>query len=352
MSLSKENLRAYVFIEFKRGQTATEIYQQLCEAGIDPTPSRTTVFEWFRRFKEGRDSLSDNPRSGRPISLTTETMIGKVKSLIDEDPRRSLRMLAADLEISKDCVKNILTVNLGLRKVCSRWVPYILTPANKQARVECAQNMVNMFERNSLEDCCQFWCSEDETWALYDTPNTKAQNMAWLSPGQPKLTVAKPKLTNRKAMLLVAFTSDKKISIDSVDPGTTVDADRYIEFVQKTGERWRKLKSRPTRLSSLWWQQDNARCHVAAKTLSFFERRNVFLIKQAPYSPDLNQCDRWINRLLKQAFREAKFSSGEEIVQYSLNVLNQVSEERFINEMKHLIDYCRRVIACGGEYCI
>ena len=124
MSLSKENLRAYVFIEFKHGQAATEIYQQLCEARIDPTPSRTTVFEWFRRFKEGRVSLSDDPRCGRPISVTTEAMIGKVKSLIDEDPRRGLRMLACllvfeDLRISKDCAKNILTMNLGLRKVCS-----------------------------------------------------------------------------------------------------------------------------------------------------------------------------------------------------------------------------------------
>ena len=139
MSLSKENLRAYVFIEFKHGQAATEIYQQLCEARIDPTPSRTTVFEWFRRFKEGRVSLSDDPRCGRPISVTTEAMIGKVKNLIDEDPHRGLRMLVCmlvclcskTLEISKDCAKNNLTVNLGLRKVCLRWMPYTLTPANK-----------------------------------------------------------------------------------------------------------------------------------------------------------------------------------------------------------------------------
>ena len=109
--------------------------------------------------------------------------------------------------------------------------------------------MVNMFEANSLKDCSQFWCSEDETWARYDTPNTKSQNMALLSPGQPKLTVIKPKLKNQKAMLLVAFTADKKISIDSLGPRTTVDADRYIKFVQKEGERWRKLKHRPTRLS-------------------------------------------------------------------------------------------------------
>ena len=94
--------------------------------------------------------------------------------------------------------------------------------------------------------------------------------MALLSLDQPKFTVLKAKLTNRKAMFLVPFTADKKIFMDVVDPGTTVDADRYIEFVQKTGDRWSNWKSRPTRLSSSWWQHDNARCHVSAKTSIFF----------------------------------------------------------------------------------
>ena len=66
-----------------------------------------------------------------------------------------------------------------------------------------------------------------------------AQNIAWPSPDQPKFAVLKPKLTNRKAMFFVAFTADKKIFIDVVDPRTTVDADSYIDFVQKTGEHYR-----------------------------------------------------------------------------------------------------------------
>lgn len=76
--------------------------------------------------------------------------------------------------------------------------------------------------------------------------------MAWRAPGQPKLAIVKPKITDRKAMALVAFTANK-ISNEAIDPRTTVDADRYTEFVNKTGELWQKLKSRPTRLSSLWW---------------------------------------------------------------------------------------------------
>lgn len=352
MNLSKENFRSYIFIEFKRGQTATQIHQQLLSAGVENVPSRTTVFEWWNRFNQGRMSMDDDERCGRPISVATEATLAKARKLIADEPHLSLRMLAMELDCSKDTVRNILTSNLGLRKVCSRWVPHHLTQANKQARIECAMEMLQRYKSNSLEDCCQFWCTEDETWALYDTPKTKAQNMVWLSPGQPKPTVVKPKLTNRKVLLIVAFTADKKIFIDAVESGVTLNAERYIQFVHRTGEIWRKLRHKQTKLASLWWQHDNARCHIAAATQKFFKRRKVTLVKQAAYSPDLNLCDRWVNKSLKQAFRNQHFSDGDEMIQHSLHVMEQVPEERYIREFKNLFSYCERVIECGGDYCL
>lgn len=348
--LSKENFRSYIYIECKRGQTATAIYQQLLQAGVENPPSRTTVFEWWNRFSQGRVSLDDDQRCGRPISLATDDNVTRVKELLDADPHLSLRMLSMDMDFSKDTVRNILTAG-GFRKVCSRWVPHNLTQAHKQARVECAQDMLHRFRSNSIEDCSKFWCTEDETWALYQTPNTKAQNMVWLAPGQPKPSVVKPQLTNRKVLLLVAFTADKKLSIDGVNPGVTVDSERYVEFAHRTGELWRKLRFRPTKLASLWWQHDNARCHAAAATANFFARRRTILIKQAPYSPDLNLCDRWVNKILKQAFRNHHFASGDEMVQHSLQAMQQVPEERYISEFKNLFKYCERVIECQGDYC-
>jgi hypothetical protein len=32
----------------------------------DETMSRTTTHEWYRRFKDGRTSIGDDPRPGRP----------------------------------------------------------------------------------------------------------------------------------------------------------------------------------------------------------------------------------------------------------------------------------------------
>jgi len=51
---------------FKIGKTATETYQLLQQAFGEDAVGRTQVFEWFRRFKEGRTSVESDLRSARP----------------------------------------------------------------------------------------------------------------------------------------------------------------------------------------------------------------------------------------------------------------------------------------------
>ena len=52
---------------FKIGKTATETYQLLQQPYGEDAMGRTQVFDWFRRFKEGRKSVESDPRSGRPF---------------------------------------------------------------------------------------------------------------------------------------------------------------------------------------------------------------------------------------------------------------------------------------------
>ena len=197
--------------------------------------------------------MDDDPRPGRVSSASTCSNVTEIEQLISEEPRTSLRVIAQKLGIGKDTVHNILKTQFGMRKVCYSWIPHLLFTDNKLARVQCAKDMVRQFENNSLQDCCKFWCTEDETWGLFDTPNTKLQNKAWQKSDQPRLTVVKPAPTNRKALLLVAFTADKKIAIEVAKPKETFDSERYIEFVRRTGDKWRVLRTNPTKLSSLWW---------------------------------------------------------------------------------------------------
>jgi len=47
----------------------------------------TQVFDWFRRFKEGRTSTESDPRSGRPSTSRNEEMIAKVRTIIHNNRR-------------------------------------------------------------------------------------------------------------------------------------------------------------------------------------------------------------------------------------------------------------------------
>ena len=66
MTSIKIEMRVNVKFLAKLGKSATETYGLLKEVYGDDCLSRTQVFEWFKRFKEGREDVEDDPRPSRP----------------------------------------------------------------------------------------------------------------------------------------------------------------------------------------------------------------------------------------------------------------------------------------------
>ena len=76
----QENIEQRYTIKFcvKLNKSATEIFASLTEAYRDATVSRTVVFKWHKAFKEGRESVEEDPCSGRPVSSTNDQNVGVV----------------------------------------------------------------------------------------------------------------------------------------------------------------------------------------------------------------------------------------------------------------------------------
>ena len=74
------------------------------------------------------------------------------------------------------------------------------------------------------------------------------------------------------------------------------------------------------------------------------------IIKQSPYSPDLNQCDRWVFKDLKKHLRQYGYSSAEEIQEKTLQFMRQLPPERFPLEIQRFHKHCKSVIECRGDY--
>ncbi|GFW09666.1 HTH_48 domain-containing protein [Trichonephila clavipes] len=51
---------------FRLGHNETETFARLQQAYGNSVLSKAQVFWWFKAFSEGRESIEDEPRSGRP----------------------------------------------------------------------------------------------------------------------------------------------------------------------------------------------------------------------------------------------------------------------------------------------
>ena len=101
----------------------------------DNAMKKTAVHKWVKRFSEGRESVNEEERSGRPATRKTEENIAKVRQIILENRRLTDRSIADQVNIDRETVRKILTEDLDMRKVCAKTVPKELTEEQKQRRV-------------------------------------------------------------------------------------------------------------------------------------------------------------------------------------------------------------------------
>ena len=62
---------------FKLGRNATETYGMLQTAFRPSCMNRASVFEWHKRFKEGKESVRDDERCGRSEEVSIPELISK-----------------------------------------------------------------------------------------------------------------------------------------------------------------------------------------------------------------------------------------------------------------------------------
>ena len=62
---------------FKLGKNATETYGMLQTAFGASCMNQASVFEWHKRFKEGKESVRDDERFGRSKEVNTPELIGQ-----------------------------------------------------------------------------------------------------------------------------------------------------------------------------------------------------------------------------------------------------------------------------------
>jgi len=245
-TVTNDDQRAYIKIETLRGKTPTEIHSSLIEVCAVETVDRSTISRWAQRFREGRLSIENDPKSGRPRTSADDQSVERVFQILEEDRRMTREEISHCAGISRASAYRILTERLHKRRIAAWWVPQYLSEEQKCRRVEIAQQLLHGF-REEGNEFLQKVVPIDETWIRDFKPELKSQSSEWRGKSSPRPKKFKRAQSNVKQMMIFAYDCKGVIMTDRVPSGTTVTAAYNCQFLQK-------LRLRCTRTDQICWK--------------------------------------------------------------------------------------------------
>lgn len=100
--------RAVIKFLCTEGAKAANIETRLRLVYGDNTLSKRAVYVWVAHFKEGRITIFDEPRSGRPKTSTDEASVQIIQNLLKVDRRVTVADAASTTGLSVGSVYSII----------------------------------------------------------------------------------------------------------------------------------------------------------------------------------------------------------------------------------------------------
>ncbi|KAJ4438653.1 hypothetical protein ANN_14600 [Periplaneta americana] len=247
------------------------------------------VYAWHKRFSGGRDSIKDDVRSGRPTTATNEAIAQRVRNVVRDDRRKTIKEIAAEVGISVGSAHNVLHKHLNMHYVSQKLVPKMLSAEQKETRMTLAGDMISMADEGG--DFLNKIIAGDETWCYLYDPVPKRQSSEWKSKTSPRKQKFPRDTSKGKVMLEVFFDSQGLIHHEFIPEGRTVTKELYVEILRRLRDAVRRKRPEKWVENNWFLMHDNAPAHRAIIVKNFLAMHNITALDHPPYSPDLSPPD-------------------------------------------------------------
>ncbi|GBP22243.1 Histone-lysine N-methyltransferase SETMAR [Eumeta japonica] len=249
--------------------------------------------KWARLFQQGRESCEDDPRSGRPVTVVTERNVRKIEKLVLADRRIKLWHITEELQISKERVGEIIHEHMNMRKISACWVPKMLTPFDKQRRLQTSKDFLELVGDN-IDEICDRIVTVDETWVCQYDPESKQESMQWTKKGERP-----PK-----------------------------------KFKVQKHERQSYRSDVGSYRAECCFLQNNASVHTARVSRQALKDTGFSEIDHPPYSPDLAPSDYFLFSKLKKELRGRRFVDDNQMKMAVESHFDCKEKEYFLGGLK------------------
>jgi len=309
---------------------------------------------WLKKFRDGDknvDDLEDEPRSGRPSNLNND----ELRRLVEEDPKRTVRELAAILQKSVGSVWNHLQ-DIGMVSFCCLlkileifkvnkfgvWVPHRLSDINKGARFVAALANLERYEAGNLN--LDLVLTGDEKWVLYVNVVRRKE---WVPRGERATPTARPGLHPKKVLLCMWWDTEGVVHWELLPQGQTITAEVYCRQLDRVAEALAEKRSHRQQHIFL---HDNARPHTARLTQRKLAQLGWEVLDHPPYSPDLAPTDYKAFRSLQHWLNGKEFATEDEVKKSIQDWMDSKPAGFWVKGITDLPNRWAKVIEFEGDY--
>ena len=329
----------------KLGLSAKAIHDRLLAVHGRQAVSRTTVQRWKIWF-QNNDEVQDRPKSGHP-KLRTPQKVNQVKQVIQRDQRTTVREAGRQCGVSATTAFRILKKDLGKKKKPSKWIPHFLNQAQRDRRVCLARAALQTLRRR--RNPVSRVVAQDESWMFVWNPEDKRSSMVWLDPQEERPQKPPIERTTLKIMLVVFFDKDGVIYREFVPRGLGITGDLYRQILMRFLHA-KALRSRHQCHETWSLLQDGAPAHNSRVAQGYLNQQGVEQIPHPGYSPDLNPCDFWFFRRVKQQIQGHRFRNIRDLTAAVDIAIGSIPRHEFRAAMDRYPERLRRCIAAQGKY--
>lgn len=271
--------RDFIVTLFNGGKSLNSIENLVNDCYGDQAYTRRAIQKICKVITDGGDG-KDQRRGAKPW-IRTEANVGRVRDLIEADGRLTIDELEQETGLSHGTIWRILHYDLGLVIKSARWVPRLLTAEQKQERVRCALAFKNLiFEGGN--NVLMSIITMDETPLPEFIPERKIDSRQWLPKGSRAPVKAKRQESRRKHMVTTFFDSQGLVYTNIVPPGTSINAERFVDILQKFLKTIKQKREDVEGANSFLFHMDNAPIHTAKVTKDYMAKKGFRVVEHPP----------------------------------------------------------------------
>jgi hypothetical protein len=158
---------------FKLGKTFMETHEMMKNVYGDQCISHTCCYEWFKRFKDGRQSTTDELSLGPPSMSCDDAHVAQVCEIVHSNHRLTVRETADECNILIGSCHDTLMTKSEMHEVVSKFDLWLLTQDQRDSRAAICQELLECTSED--ENFLIRIITSDKTWVYGYNMETKMQ---------------------------------------------------------------------------------------------------------------------------------------------------------------------------------